>query len=263
MPIYKRLVINAFKQVSAFRIDFLVRIVSSFAMVAVQILIWIALYESGGGGQFGVSLEEMVAYVLVQRLVSYFVHSRTIFEAINRDAQNGNISQQLLMPMGFLRYNFALALSNIPTQTALYALPPFAVAALCFGISFSFTPANLVFFIASIALATVITILYSIAIGLSCIWFHNAFFLENLNELVVRLFSGSVVPIWFFPAWLGGISAFLPFRYMQFEPISILLGRTENPFAVLGLQALWVAILFGILQLVWSRGKRKIFTNGG
>jgi ABC-2 type transport system permease protein len=101
--------------------------------------------------------------------------------------------------------------------------------------------------------------------GMSVLWLKNSFFLENLTELVFRLFGGAVVPLWFFPGWLDTASRFLPFRCVIYEPISILLGKTPMARipAVLGTQALWAAILFGLMSLVWAKGKKHMMIQGG
>lgn len=81
----------------------------------------------------------------------------------------------------------------------------------------------------------------------------------------MNLFSGALVPIWFFPESLKKISIFLPFRYIVFEPLSILLNK-KNIYEILNilfLQILWIGILMCVVRVVWDRGRRKIMIQGG
>ncbi|MDE6636355.1 MAG: ABC-2 family transporter protein, partial [Lachnospiraceae bacterium] len=99
----------------------------------------------------------------------------------------------------------------------------------------------------------------------SVIWFRNAFFLNNINSVLLNLFSGATVPIWFFPRGLKALSDFLPFRYIVFEPVSILLGTKDSSeiIFVLWMQILWIAILYSAVTFIWNRGRHKIMIQGG
>ena len=134
-----------------------------------------------------------------------------------------------------------------------------------FGLRFDFTMQRLGLYCVSVALAFFISFLFSFIMGTSVIWLKNSFFLDNLRSLVLRLFSGAIVPLWFFPGWLNRASDFLPFRYIVFEPISILLGKTpmEQIPGVLLMQVLWIGLLFGMMSFIWAMGRRHIMIQGG
>lgn len=110
-----------------------------------------------------------------------------------------------------------------------------------------------------------INFLYNFLFGLSVIWFRNSFFLNNINSVLSNLFSGALVPLWFFPEGLGMLSEFLPFRYIVFEPVSIFLNKRgpEEITTVLGMQLLWIFILYFAVTLVWNKGRHKIMIQGG
>lgn len=58
---------------------------------------------------------------------------------------------------------------------------------------------------------------------------------------------------------------FLPFRYIVFEPVAILLNTKsfgETVF-VLEMQLLWIAVLFCAVTFAWHRGRTKIMIQGG
>lgn len=110
-----------------------------------------------------------------------------------------------------------------------------------------------------------INFLYNFLFGSSVIWLRNSFFLKNVNSVLLNLFSGALVPLWFFPHGLKAISDFLPFRYIVFEPIAILLNTKshEETLFVLVMQLFWITILFCAVTLVWHRGRTKIMIQGG
>jgi ABC-2 type transport system permease protein len=162
-------------------------------------------------------------------------------------------------------YYFLSNLSENLFWSIYQSLPPILVAIVFFGLRFELAPRNLALYFLSVMLAFVIFFLFSFIMGMSFLWFRNAHFLNNLTQLLFRLFSGSVVPLWFFPGWLNRVSDFLPFRYIIFEPISILLGKTpaEQIPGILVMQILWIVILFGLMTLIWVRGRKQIMIQGG
>lgn len=120
-------------------------------------------------------------------------------------------------------------------------------------------------YLCSVCMGIVINFLYSFLFGSSVIWLRNSFFLDNINSVLFSLFSGAFVPIWFFPEGLKAVSAFLPFRYVVFEPTAIFVNTKsfEESAAVLGMQLMWIALLYGAVTFVWNRGRYKIMIQGG
>ena len=212
----------------------------------------------------GVVLNDMIAYTILSQITSMLTGSNVMYE-INASVQDGSISTRLLLPLGFRAYYFLTNLSENLFWSMYRFLPPVLVAILFFGLRFAFSPQRLGLYCVSVMLAFLINFCYIFTMGLSVIWLKNSFFLENLCGVFYRLLSGAVVPVWFFPRWLNTATGFLPFRYIMFEPISILLGKT--PFdqipSVLGMQALWAAILYGLMTLVWTMGRKHIMIQGG
>ena len=264
MALYNRLLINGFKSKIVFRADYLIGLMFSFFYIALQIFIWRGLYGDSGEARMGVVLNDMVAYTILSNITRMLIKSEVMY-SINASVQDGSIASRLLLPLGFRTYYFLSNLSENLFWSIYQSLPPVLVAIVFFGLRFSLTAQNLGFYCVSIMLAFVIHFLYSFIMGMSVLWLKNSFFLENLTSVFTKLLSGALVPLWFFPSWLGDASHYLPFRYIVFEPISILLGKTpmtQIP-SVLGMQLLWVAILFGLMTLIWELGKRHMMIQGG
>ena len=59
--------------------------------------------------------------------------------------------------------------------------------------------------------------------------------------------------------------AFLPFPHVSFTPLQIYLGKVRGPAAweVLGIQALWVLLLFGSRQAVLENVDSQAFNPRG
>ena len=184
---------------------------------------------------------------------------------LNKMVLDGSISNQLLLPLNFHRHLFLSELANNVFGTLYNTIPPFLMGIFIFGIHFDFVFRNLLFYCAAIILGFGINFLYQLVLGLTVIWLRNSFFLKNLDSLLTKLFSGSMVPLWFFPSWLHLISAWLPFRFIIFEPIAILLNKKtlEEVGMIFLWQVVWLAVLMIINVIIWYRGKRKLMIQGG
>lgn len=81
----------------------------------------------------------------------------------------------------------------------------------------------------------------------------------------MRFFSGQMVPLWYFPAFLAQVAALLPFQAVIGIPVSIYIGRLSIPDAIgaIGVQAGWAAVLLGLGRLVWQRAYIRLTVQGG
>ena len=264
MALYKRLLLNEFKRNIAFRANFLIGLLINFFYIFMQVFIWKGLYGGVDRSHMGISLEEMIAYVIFASTTRMLTRSGVMTQ-INDSVQDGSIAQHLLLPVGFRSYYFLSNLSGNLFFSIYNSLPPILAAVLVFGLDFEFSVGNLGYYFLSVSLAFIINFLYSFIMGMSVVWFKNSFFLENLDDLVFKLFSGAIVPLWFFPVWLSKVSYYLPFRYVVFEPISILLGKTpaDRIPVVLATQAVWALGLYLLMSLIWGSGRKHIMVQGG
>ena len=144
-------------------------------------------------------------------------------------------------------------------------VPSVLMAVLLFDFRLEIRILNLAVYALSLIMGILINFLYNFLFGSSVIWFRNSFFLDNINSVLQKLFSGAMVPLWFFPGGLKTVSDYLPFRYIVFEPTAILLntGGAGKMISVLGMQVLWIVLLFCAVTLVWHRGRNKIMIQGG
>lgn len=86
-----------------------------------------------------------------------------------------------------------------------------------------------------------------------------------MRAAITNFFSGALVPLAFFPGWLEKLSLLLPFQGIVYIPASIYLGRLEGLQALqsVGLQLLWIIVLWLGARLMWNWAVRQVTINGG
>jgi ABC-2 type transport system permease protein len=85
------------------------------------------------------------------------------------------------------------------------------------------------------------------------------------RDAAMLVFSGSMIPLWFFPQWLFNIAKFLPFQAIFHTPLSMLIGKLEGRAALeaLFIQIAWLLIFLSISYIVWKKAKKRVVVNGG
>src|SRR5690606_37596279 len=111
----------------------------------------------------------------------------------------------------------------------------------------------------------VICFLLAMTCGLLAFWLMTAHSLEWFLTGITALFSGSIVPLWFFPPALAAVAQYLPFAWLAYYPTAVYLGKltpAETGLA-LALGLAWAALLAAGVGLLWSRARRRIVVQGG
>jgi ABC-2 type transport system permease protein len=112
-------------------------------------------------------------------------------------------------------------------------------------------------------LGAVIFGLIEAIVGIMAFWVVEIWPLTDMVEIVMYLFGGTLAPILLLPPTIQRLTEFLPFRYIFYEPVNLLLGNQPDPMSVIVRQGIFVAILYVIYQLVWKAGIRRYEGIGG
>jgi len=86
-----------------------------------------------------------------------------------------------------------------------------------------------------------------------------------VKDHVIRLLSGSIIPMWFFPEWMERLLNLLPFVYIYQLPLDIYINKHSQEI-LLGkmiMQFLWVVILLVLFLYLQKRTVKKVLVQGG
>jgi ABC-2 type transport system permease protein len=120
-------------------------------------------------------------------------------------------------------------------------------------------------FAASVLIAVLLSFAVAYLIALLAFWCLTTLTFEWTYFGLVRVFSGSFVPLWFFPDWLGGAARLLPFQYLNYVPTALYMGRipaSHAPAVLLG-GAAWVVALCAFAAALWRMSVRRLVVQGG
>ena len=253
-----------YKEWSAYRTHSLVSIFVGPVFFLIQSFIWNAVY-----GDLttlgGVGFDQMIRYFGASVLIGY----------LTMDFADWNLSM-------LVRTGKFLTFSLRPMNHRFFALSQ-KIGHRILGFLFEFVPCVLIFLLLfrvelrpqswgwtllSIALAFLMNFYVHYALGLLSFWMVETSGIRDVFNLISGIFSGTLIPLVFFPDWLQKLQFFLPFQYTNYVPAMITTGQytlggfTMSTPQIVGIQAIAVLVAF-LLNLALYRAAMKRFSGVG
>jgi ABC-2 type transport system permease protein len=96
-------------------------------------------------------------------------------------------------------------------------------------------------------------------------WIINVWSISTIKNVLINVFSGSMLPLWFLPDSIMKLIKFTPFDSIYFTPIRLYLGEMtiEEVIFNFGRQFIWICILYIIGEIMWRSGQKKLIVQGG
>ncbi len=255
---------KSFQRSAAYRFDVWTRIAGNIMFLFMWGFIWYALYY-GKETVGGVSFQAMLGYIMISQALQGIHGAGAQLWEIQERVRTGDIAMEMLRPYDYTTRMLFSDLGSIFFYFITAVLPLYTVLFLVLKPSVSLTLAQMGLFIVSAVLGFLIRFCIEMTFGLFTFWLIETGGVEDVFYFSISLFSGSLVPLWFFPGWLEQVAHYLPFQAIFFVPNSIFVGQLKGPDifnALLG-QAIWLLLCFVILRLVWHRASMKIVIQGG
>ena len=253
----------AFLKILAYRLRYFTGIIGYFVNVSVYYFIWSAIYGSSANVA-GYNLSQMTTYVAIGWIIRSFY-----FNNVDRDmaaeVSEGKIAINLIKPVDPQLMYVSQTAGEACFRAVMFTLPIAAVLMLVYPIS---PPASIhlgFLFVISCVLALLIFTLLNFMVGTLALHIYSILGIIRAKYAIVEFFSGLLIPISFFPPRLQRFMAFLPFPHVSFTPLQIYLGKVSGSAAweALGIQAIWVLLLFAAGRLFWKTSTRRLSIQGG
>lgn len=264
LAIYMKL---RFMRTLTYRIEILTWILLDFFPFFVLFMIWNAIY-AGSNAPTALSISSVIFYYLAAFLIQGVTSVH--FEGWrSEEIRLGKIDFFMTRPFSYLQ---ELTLADIGSKLVYLSLfvPLFILLTLFTQAQFSLATPELTLTLPS--LFTLIVLLLAgytvqlalgICITLGTFWLEGSSGLEHFKNLLLTLFTGSIMPIAVMPDWLAQVTQHSPLRFLYYLPIMVLtegyqLGLTDW----IELSVLLVCCV-SLVQLIWKRGVYHYASAGG
>ena len=140
-------------------------------------------------------------------------------------------------------------------------IPPLLVGALTFGLVLPTSPWQWLLGLVSLTLAVSVSFCCRFALNLVAFWLLDVRGPLTLYVVSSNVLSGLIVPVAWFPHWLGVLADCTPFPSMLMAPVDVLLGR--GGLGTIGVQLCWLVVTLALGRAVLARATRKLVVQGG
>lgn len=255
---------KAFLRSAVYRFEVWSGVGSNLVFLLMWGSIWTALY-AGREEAEGVTFTAMLTYIVVSRFLDGVNQAGTPLWEIQEKVRTGDISLELMRPFDVpIRYLFA-DFGSVAFYLVTALLPLYVIIFLFMDLSLPDSFLTWIYFIIAAFLGFLIRYCVEMTFGLLTFFLVETGGIEDLFYFAMSLMSGSVIPLWFFPAWLEAIAVYLPFQTIFFLPLSIFIGEINGSeiLAAFGLQLFWLIVCYVILRIVWNKASDKVVVQGG
>ena len=241
----------------AYRFDVISEILIQCLVVIATSFFWMAAYGERQSAM-GVSLEQMLTYSIMSAALSCLL-TVNVEDRIIRSVRKGSVALDMLKPVDMFGMYLAEDVGAITISLCQKALPLLIIASVLIKVPAPSSALYFLFFLFSVIISFLICWLISACYAMLSFYVISMGPLHQTKNVLIRILSGSIIPLWFFPEGLQAVFKYLPFVYIYQLPLSIYIGKLElsDIFMQMGLQIIWLLILYVIYKMI----KRKVLSN--
>lgn len=246
-----------------YRFDVYGNIIMQTIIMVTTAFFWKALF---GSGTFSNSMtaDSMLTYTIISSAMSV-LFTTGVERRIQRSVQQGSISVEMIHPINLFGVYFAEDMGTILALLFQNLLPIIIIGSLVIKVPVIASVSAIPMFAASLVLSMGINWLLAAIFGM---WAFTAVEMDALIQVkkhLLRLLSGSIIPIWFFPDSLRAVLEMLPFVYIYQLPLDIYVGSasTEDILRRMVIQIIWFAVLGTVFFILQKRVLGKVMVQGG
>lgn len=220
--------------------------------------IWRAVAESGVPTARHPA--EMLWYLAVTEWV--LLSAPSVQFEVEEDIRRGDVAYQIVRPASWLGARLAHGLGALAVRApvmlvvagiAVWSLagPPQRPAALIVALAFGL-------------IASVVTTLFHVGIGVAAFWLGDVAPAYWIWQKLLFVLGGLLLPLQFYPALFVRVARFTPFPALLAGPASLATGEPLMPAGVLALTlAVWAAAGWLIVGTAFNHAVRRLQVNGG
>lgn len=232
----------------------------------VALFFWLAVFKTHVAIG-GYTVASIVFYYFGVMLINSLVATHPQ-HFLSDEIRSGAFSNYLVKPIHLAVFKIAGAISWRAVRV-LFFLPAILILWWLFSSTLrglSFSVLNLCLFAVSLLAAFLINFFIKMILGLTTIWFTEAGWLFNSFNIIAGLFGGELIPLDLLPQALLTVNNWLPFKYMLYFPLSLILNRVNQPSELIGgllLGFFWTIFFYWLYRLVLKRGIKNYCAYGG
>lgn len=234
----------------------------------VYIMVYLAFYKSGTTKALPMTWKELASYLWLNQIFFTLIYiwqkDKNLLEMI----KNGNISYELCRPINFYKKWYATMYGTRLAAVLLRFFPVLLVAFLLpepYKMNLPINLISLVLFLISLLISSLLVTSVCLIIHIITMFIIDERGIMAMLMVTGEIFSGSVIPISFFPNFLKRIAYLLPFRYISDIPFRIYSGNISITNSIPNLinAILWLITMIILGYILSKKAIKKAIIQGG
>lgn len=244
------------------RSDFWIGIIGNVIAISIQVAIWHSVLGNQMVNDIGI--QGMITYSTINVGLSNILLTN-VFGLVDKGLKDGSIILDLVKPLNYPGRLAVEQMGHSGYRIVVTVLPTFLMSWALFGFTAPPSGLNAVLFVVAILISLAISFMLGLLIALLAFWLIAVFALEWILTAFITAFSGSFVPLWYYPHGLAVVCNYLPFEYLGFVPAEIYMGTISisRISVVLLIGIAWTIILMGIAVFLWRTCVKRLSIQGG
>lgn len=252
-----------FKKHTIYRGNFITNTLFGIFPLIVQYFLWTAIYKYSNNKVIsGYDLMTMIQYFICVFFLNELTFPRQIARSISSDILSGDLNSYLIKPFGYLKMKFIEHIANRLVSISILIIP-IAVYVIIFNQNIGKVNALLCFIF--LINAFIAQFLIYCILGMSVFWTEESSNLMDFWSQIGGVLSGVYIPYAIIPVGIRNILFALPFKYLVYYPINILLENKINYSEVLVSwvsSTVFVLVLIALSIIIWKKGIEKYTAYG-
>ena len=260
----KAIVFATIKEYMVYRSHMMVSLFTGPVYFIVQYFIWTAVYGDNGSIK-GIEYLQMIRYFGVMMLIGIMIWDSADWN-LSMLIRTGKFITFALRPIHHPFFALSQKIGHRVLGNLLEALPCAVLFTFLFKVNIM--PSNILWAILSILLAYFIFFYVSYILGIASFWIVDSQGLRSFYNILSGVFSGTFIPLVFFPKPLQIIQFFLPFQYTSYVPVMVCIGKYTlgdielSIPTIVGIQALEFLLVFIVSELLYNTAMKRFTAVG-
>ncbi len=234
-----------------------------FTFIYIFIKLWGYLYRTPGELIAGYTREQMIWYVMMTEMIWFGSSAASVAREVSGDIRGGNIAYLMNRPYHYTLYVLAKYTGEWSVRLPMYAMLAVAIGAVMVGPVPGFSLAALPAMALCVVLGLTINAVFKMCVSLLSFWIEDATPFQWLYDKLI-LVVGTMFPVEMFPIGLQPLFKLTPIYTVCYGPAKLIVDFSpEKCVEILAAQVIYLAAGCGLMFLIYAKGVKKLYVNGG
>lgn len=234
-----------------------------FVFIFIFIKLWEYMYRLPGERIAGYTKEQMIWYVMMTEMLFFSSNAASVAGEVAGDIRDGNIAYLVNRPYHYTWYVLSRYTGEWSVRLPMYALLAMGIGMVMVGPLPDFRLAAVPAMVVCVVLGLTIHVVFKLCISLFSFWIEDATPFQWLYDKLI-LVVGIMFPVEIFPQTLQPLLKMTPIYTVCYGPAKLIVAFSpEKCLEVLAAQVVYLAAGCSAMFLIYRKGVRKLYVNGG